>query len=195
MSHHIYHTRGIILSSSATGESNRFYKIFTEELGLIGAHAQSVRIEKSKLRFVLQDFSVVTLDLVRGKEMWRIVSAGASKPLDDIKKSPAQLTLLARYFTFLARLLQGEGRDQELFDEILRVVDFLEKSVVSNSLTPAFEGLTTLRVLVHLGYMDPFDYEIFLDSSDYKTATLTEFEKIRPRALLKIVSAMNASHL
>ena len=119
MSHHIYHTRGAILSSTFIGESNRFYKIFTEELGLVSASAQSVREGKSKLRYTLQDLSLVTVDLVRGKEVWRIVSAGAWHPLEEIKKDELRIKLLARFYTLLSRLLHGEGRDQDLFDESL----------------------------------------------------------------------------
>lgn len=195
MSHHIYHTRGIILSSAPVGESNRSYKIFTEELGLVSAIAQSVRDAKSKLRYVLQDLSFVTVDLVRGKEVWRIISAGAHRPLVTIKEDLARLELFARFCAFLSRLLQGEGRDQELFDEIIRVVDFLEKESVSKDLALSFETLIALRVLEHLGYVDREGYEKFLGPDAYSTDALLEFEKIRLVVLPKINEALNASHL
>lgn len=73
--YHIYHTRGVILGSVPIGESNRFYKIFTEEMGLVHATAQAVREAKSKLRYSLQDFSWASFDLVKGREVWRITSA------------------------------------------------------------------------------------------------------------------------
>lgn len=195
MSHHIYHTRGIILSSTCVGESNRFYKIFTEELGLVGAAAQSVREGKSKLRYVLQDFSIVTVDLVRGKEVWRIISAGALRPLDVIKENAEQIKLFASYCALLARLLQGEGREQELFEEIMRVVDFLEAHAVEKEFVLSFETLTALRVLAHLGYVDPKGFEKFLSANAYRADMLREFEKIRINTLRKINEALNASHL
>lgn len=195
MSHHIYHTRGIILESSPVGESNRFYKIFTEELGLVGASAQSVREGKSKLRYTLQDLSFVTVDLVRGKEVWRIVSAGSDRPLEAIKNDGALLKLFARFCAFLSRMLQGEGRDQELFDEILRVADFLEKEIVAQELALSFETLVALRILVHLGYIDPHGYEKYLGSDVYSVDILKEFEKIRTVVLPRINEALNASHL
>lgn len=195
MSHHIYHTRGIILSSQPAGESNRFFKIFTEELGLIGGSAQSVREGKSKLRYTLQDLSFVTVDLVRGKEVWRIVSAGTHHPLDNIKKDHARLKLFASYCALISRLLHGEGRDQELFDEIIRVIDFLEKETVPQELALSFETLATLRVLAHLGYIDPEGYKNFLGRDVYSLGVLENFEKIRPTVLHKINEALNASHL
>lgn len=195
MSHHIYHTRGIILSSSPVGESNRFYKIFTLELGLVGASAQSVREGKSKLRYTLQDLSFVTVDLVRGKEVWRIVSAGAWRPVEVIKTDEARLKLFARYSAFLSRLLQGEGRDQELFDEVERVADFLEENMVPANLILSFETLMALRVLVHLGYMDPAGNEQYLGNSKLSLELLREFEGTRAKVLPRINDALNASHL
>lgn len=195
MSHHIYHTRGVILASNAVGESNRFYKIFTEELGLVGGSAQSVREGKSKLRYTLQDFSIVNVDLVRGKEVWRIVSAGTHRPLDVIKNDHARLKLFASYCALLSRLLHGEGRDQELFDEIVMVIDFLEGETLPQELTLSFETLATLRVLEHLGYVDTEGYENFLNRDEYSIGILEDFEKIRPIVLHKINEALNASHL
>ena len=58
MSHYRYKTEAFILGSISTGEANRFIDIFTKELGRIRATARSVREERSKLRFSLQDFSI-----------------------------------------------------------------------------------------------------------------------------------------
>lgn len=195
MSHHIYHTRGIILASTETGESNRFYKIFTEELGLIGGTAQSVREGKSKLRYTLQDYSLVTVDLVRGKEVWRIVSAGAWRPLEAIKGDEIRMKLFGRFCALLSRLLQGEGQDQDLFDEIMRVADFLETNSIPEELMASFETLVALRVLVHLGYIDPVSYADFLGTDTYSRETLEQFEKSRREIIPKINDALSASHL
>ncbi|MEK7148312.1 MAG: DNA repair protein RecO [Patescibacteria group bacterium] len=195
MSHHIYHTRGVILSSRPAGESNRFYKIFTEELGLVGATAQSVREGKSKLRYTLQDFSIVTIDFVRGKEVWRIVSAGVWRPLETIKKDSIRIKLLAGFYSLLLRLLHGEGRDQELFAEIIAVVDFLEKQIIPQELTLSFETLTAFRVLVHLGYADAKGFDNFLSPAPYSLDLLLQFEKIRSKVLTQINDSLSASHL
>ncbi|MDO8604788.1 MAG: recombination protein O N-terminal domain-containing protein [bacterium] len=195
MTHHIYHTRGLILMSSLSGESNRFYKIFTEELGLVGAHAQAVREGKSKLRYILQDHSFVNVDLVRGKEMWRIVSAGADRTIESIKKDPTRTKLFAEFCALLARLLQGEGCDRELFEEAERVVTFLEKERIKPELILSFETLYTLRVLVHLGYLNSEGYDDFLVADPYKSEILQGFEKIRLTVLPQINEAFNASHL
>lgn len=195
MAHHIYHTHGIILGSVPTGESNRFYKIFTEELGLVGAVAQAVREGKSKLRYSLQDLSFVSVDLVRGKEVWRITSAGERRSLPGIKGDTARTKLFARICSLTARLLQGEGREQELFADIVGLAEFLETYAAGERLFDSLETLVALRVLVRLGYLDPSGYEHFLDSGAYSQDLLEKFEVVRAQSLLKINEALKVSHL
>lgn len=196
MAHHIYHTRGIILGSVPVGESNRFYKIFTEELGLVGATAQSVREGKSKLRYALQDLSFVSVDLVRGKEVWRITSAGEWRAFPEIKGDTARLKLFARACSLVSRLVHGEGREQELFADIAGAADFLE--LLGNEtpkLFSSFETLVTLRTLVRLGYLDPEGYEDFLEPGAYSRELLEKFEIFRIKSLPKINEALRESHL
>ncbi len=193
--YHIYHTRGLILDSSQIGESNRFYKIFTEDLGLVGASAQAVREEKSKLRYVLQDFSWVTLDLVRGKEVWRITSAGECTNLSIINGDHARFKLFARTCLLVLRLVHGEGRGDNLFHDLVLMTEFLEKDSVDVKLELAFEAIVALRILAHLGYLDPAKYEDFLYPAPLSTACLSEFEKIRIPALHSIDEALRESQL
>ena len=195
MTHHIHHTRGLILWSMPTGESNRFYKIFTEDLGLVGASAQSVREEKSKLRYVLQDFSWVTLDLVRGKEVWRVTSAGDDRTISAIKGDHARFKLFARICSLVLRLVHGEKREDNLFHDLVLMTEFLEKDSVDVKLELAFEAIVALRILAHLGYLDSGKYENFLYPAQLSTACLSEFEKIRIAALPSINEALRESQL
>ncbi len=195
MAHHIYHTRGIILGSVPIGESNRFYKIFTEELGLVGASAQSVRKEESKLRYVLQDFSLINVDLVRGKEVWRITSAGEEASFPVLRGDTARLKLFARTCALLSRLIHGEGREDELFHDLLGALNFLEQTVIPAELTLSFESLAALRSLVWLGYLDPEPYERFLVPGVWSLSLLEDFETIRTKAIPEINEALHSSQL
>lgn len=195
MSHHIYHTRGILLGSTQIGESNRFYRIFTEDLGLVGASAQSVREGKSKLRYVLQDFSFVTVDLVHGKDIWRIVSAGEWRDVSLIKGDLVRIKFLARLCAIVSRLLQGEGPEIELFNDLVGFETFLEGETIPVELYQSLEALSVLRVLSRLGYIDGTDHEMFLGTSVWTVGILEEFEKVRINSIPKINEALHASHL
>ena len=194
MSHHIYHTRGIILESQNRGESNRFYKIFTEELGLVWASAQSVREGKSKLRYVLQDNAIIFADLVRGKEVWRITSASEEQPLTIIG-GPEQRRLYIQACSFTSRLLQGEGREEDLFIDLLNFALFLMKEVVPNTLYSAVEALTTFRALFMLGYINGLGYEPFLVPGEYSLDLISKFNSVQASVVPLIHGAVTSSHL
>ncbi len=191
--HQIHHTRGIILSSTPFGESNRFYKIFTEEFGLVFAAAQSVREQKSKLRYTLQDFGFIFVDLVRGKEIWCIVGAEEGYV---IKKSRNQeIKIIAQACILITRLVHGERKEDKLFSDILGVINFLGRYELPPSLFRALETLISFRTLVYLGYMDMNGYEKFLTPADYSLEIIQEFNLLCSGIIPKINSALRGSHL
>lgn len=211
--HHIYHTRGLILGSVPTGEANRFYLIFTEDLGLVGATAQAVRETKSKLRYSLQDFSWANLDFVRGKEVWRIASAQGiwngkfevwdgeldmGHPLSassfNFQFPIPNSILFARVCALVSRLVHGEGRHDGLFGEILAINEFLQREKLTTAQKTSFETLTALRILAHLGYFDPNGYRAFI-AGDISRELLDRFENVRADAVSRINEALRASHL
>ena len=55
---------------------------------MIYASASGVRKMSSKLRFVLQDFAYIKVDLVRGKDFWRLTSATKGNKLEGDNKKP-----------------------------------------------------------------------------------------------------------
>lgn len=189
--HHIHHTRGVILGSVPIGESNRFYKIFTEELGLVHATAQAVREAKSKLRYSLQDFSWASLDLVRGREVWRITSAQGT---EHSIQSTEHRILFARVCALVSRLMHGEGRHGDLFDEIVAISEFLQREKLSHTQEASFEALTTLRILTHLGYFDPKGYEDFVTGA-FSHKLLDTFEDVRAEVIPLINESLKVSHL
>lgn len=156
MSHHIYHTDSFILGSRDSGEANRVFSFYTKELGLVYAHAQGVRLGKSKLRFVLQDFGMATVDLVKGKEIWRVTSArpiifelaykNTDKNLNaDIYK------MLGRVFNLLERLAPEAEANEEVYEHILNMYEYLGQSDVTD--LALIEVLFALKILASLGYI------------------------------------------
>mgnify|MGYP000310999175 CR=1 FL=1 len=150
--HHIYHTEGIILGSSDRGESGRYYHIFTRELGMVRATASGVRKMSSKLRFILQDFSYVKIDLVKGRDIWRVTSASKTNTLEQVSKRLETLRVLANISKLLKRLLPGEEHNESLFVELIGGLSVLEKSYTKEDLQNV-EAIIVLRILNNLGYI------------------------------------------
>lgn len=188
--------RGVILESFPQGESNRFYKIFTDELGLVGATAQSVREGRSKLRYVLQDYSWVRLDLVRGKELWRIVSALTDEERSQAYANPEAFRVFARITSVVARFVQGELPEDGILTDLCGAHSLLCTGALSRESFAIIEALAVLRVLSRLGYCnEPMLNNFLKDDLAWSQKTLEEFDPFQKHAILSINKAFRESHL
>ena len=152
MPYRIYETQAFILSSRTQGEADRVFTLYTREFGLVRATAQGIRELKSKLRYSLQPYAQVVVNMVRGRGGWRITNARlAEDTVAPILKTPGHRLILVRVLSLVRRMLAGEERNTELFDSLSNGSAFL--SGVPNASLPEAEILLVLRVLYHLGYV------------------------------------------
>jgi DNA repair protein RecO (recombination protein O) len=191
--YHIYHTEGLILGSRNYGEAGKCYYIFTRDLGMIYASASGVRKMSSKLRFVLQDFSYIKVDLVRGKDFWRVTSASKTNLLEDISKRPETLQVVHNLARLLRRLLQGEDANPELFADLIKGLAILEKTKEKSEIAN-IEVVLVLRSLSHLGYIGGEDLEELI-KSPFEEEMVFQAVKKRPEILKQINQALKETHL
>ncbi|MEK7143470.1 MAG: DNA repair protein RecO [Patescibacteria group bacterium] len=195
MSHHLYQTEGIVLGSANIGESNRYYHIFTKDLGLVMAFAQGVRELKSKLRYHLQDFSYLSIDLIRGKDTWRVTSADTGASFENIFRDKEKLALFAAVAQFLKRLLHGEERNEPLFDALTLGLHFLEKETFSKDELKNFELLIVAKILHILGYWGGNGETKALLESKLDKDVLEKVTALRPTILGEVNRALTESQL
>jgi len=194
MMHHIYHTEGIILGSRNFGESGKYYFIFTRHLGMIMASASGVRKMASKLRFILQDFSHLKIDLVLGKDFWRVTSASKTDFLEDIKKNTPALEVFYNLSRLLRRLLTGVEPNEELFNDFLSGLTVLEKYEAKEDLRN-IEAIMVLRILNNLGYIGRIDDWDRLIKSPFEDGMLYEVSQNRTKILDQINKALRETQL
>ncbi|MFZ2072405.1 MAG: DNA repair protein RecO [Minisyncoccia bacterium] len=192
--HHIFHTEGLILGGRNFGEAGKYYSIFTRDLGMIYASAQGVRKISSKLRFVLQDFSYVKIDLVRGKDFWRLTNASKTNMLESVSKKPETLFVFANVSRLLKRLLVGEETNKELFADLLNGLSILEKAETQEDLRNV-EAIIVLRILNNLGYIGGNDILKNLIKSPFGDELIFEVGKSRAKILSEINKALKETHL
>lgn len=191
--HHIYHTEGIILGSKDSGEAGKQYYIFTRDLGLIYATAQGVRKMSSKLRYVLQDFAYVKVDLVAGKNIFRVTTASKTNDLEHITKRPETLKVFANVARLLKRLLAGVEPNQALFEDVLLGLQILEKAEVKD--LENIEAIMVLRILNNLGYIGENDAVLGIIKSPLQEELLLEALKNRKTIVQEINKALKETHL
>jgi len=192
--HHIYHTEGIILGSANRGEAGKLFSIFTRDLGMIYATAQGIRKMSSKLRFVLQDFAYVKIDLVQGQNMFRVTSASKTNELEQITKMPENFAVFANIARLLKRLLAGVEPNEDLFTDLLHGLFILEKTKATDDLRN-LEAIIVLRILNNLGYIGENEILQNLVKSPFEEGIVFEVSKSRAKVLHQINKALKETHL
>ncbi len=195
MSYRLYTTKALVLGVETSVEASRSLRLFTRELGFIRAHARGVREGKSKLRYGLQPLSLSEVSLVRGREMWRVAGAMPLHSLHaSFRESPETFLLLVRIVRLLRRLLQGEEKNEELFDVVESGIEFLLETSLTKSELGNFECVFVLRILHRLGYIGNPEFEPFLGLSLSKDL-MVELAPLRSSAILAINKSLRETHL
>jgi DNA repair protein RecO (recombination protein O) len=188
MSHHKHHTEGFILESRNFGEANRYFTIFTRELGVVRAAAQGVRLLKSKLRYGLQDYAYAKVDLVRGREIWRVTSSAPLFHFPKIKEDKYLFLIYIRMLRLIERLSPGEEPNEKLFEDLLVALAFLEGAELAKENIADAEAVIVLKILSRLGYVgesevntsiieSPISLELLLKVSPQRTAIISQINQ------------------
>jgi DNA repair protein RecO len=150
MSYKTYITDALVCGSRASRTADRSFLLFTREAGMLYATAKSVREERSKQRFALQEFSYVRVTLVHGKTGWRITGTEPHMNAYSIQTTRDARALVRNVIRVLRRLVQGEVPHEALFDEVHTVLTRAHEGQEG-----VFEEVLTLRMLHALGYISP----------------------------------------
>lgn len=189
----IHQTKVLIVDSVDVGESNRLFWLLSSELGLIVATASGVRSIKSKLNPRLQNHNLVTVELVRGKEMWRITNV-LSDELSFFSFSKNAQMVVARVSALLKRLYVGEEGNQTLFRDIEEGFQKLQR-VFDKPSIDAIETLLVLKILYHLGYWEEHQKHYPLHFSPFSSDVLDKTYQKKHDLQERIKQSLSESHL
>ena len=182
------------MGSRNFGEAGKYYYIFTRDLGLVTASAQGIRKMSSKLRFTLQDFTYLKVDLVAGRNIFRITNASKTNGLEQITKKPETLGIFANIARLLKRLLAGVEPNEALFSDLLRSLSVLENCRTQEDLRN-LETIIVLRILNNLGYIGGNEILKNFIKSPFEEEIIFEASKNRREILYQINKALKETHL
>jgi recombinational DNA repair protein (RecF pathway) len=189
--HTIYHTKAVIIKSLPSGESNKLFWLFTQELGLIVAVATGVRKGTAKLKGQLVDYAFIDVDLVKGKDVWRLVSATLQfNPLADDPAQPLARPYV-RTLATLERFLVDEGVHAELYAHIEECARIL----TTDAGAKVFDTLAIWRTLVHLGYVAIEEHELPLFTLSFEQALATIDEPTIKKFIILVNETIKQTHL
>lgn len=183
MAYRHYHVVGLVLGHLAHGESNRLYQVLTPDFGLIRVLAQGVRLEKSKLRYNLQTYHFVELDLVRGREYWRLTGA-----LKIGSANSSQIAFFRKLGLVLLRLIHGEEANMLIFNDLKRAWDLLLEKPAGNE-SEDLEIFILVRLLANLGYLASSEDSVsILANQDFTWADVSAISQKR-EVLIRVINA------
>ena len=138
-----------MINSYQRGESDRVFRMFTRDLGLVYAHARGVRELRNRNRYALAIGTCAMVTLVRGKEAWRITSvrSGGTVPTSSREVRARVRKLLS----LVTKLTARDDPDHALFT----ILEKAERALTERpSDHDTIEVLTALRLLHLMGYID-----------------------------------------
>ncbi len=195
MAHHIYHTEAIILGTLPSGEGDRLLYCYTRDLGLVVAHARSIRESRSRLRYALQLFSHARVDLIQGKYGWKLISATPISSFRDLWAHEGRRRMALQHMHLARRLIQGEERHETLFDDLLQGLIFVSTLTDYESLKDA-ELLLVVRLLDALGYWGEQGALIpALADNTYSQENLLQIRPMRSAIVAGVNQALRSSQL
>ena len=131
--------------------ADRTYLLFTREAGMLFAEARSVREERSRQRYALQDFSRIRVSLVKGKQSWKIGSVQAISNDFTAAHSREARGSVVSFYRLLRRFIRGEEASPALFDFCSQALNIL---VLPSTDRAFLESCIQVRLLSALGYVD-----------------------------------------
>lgn len=189
--HPIIHTEAFVLKSIESGEANKRVWLFTREFGVVVATVQGVRKSGAKLRSHITDYTYIHVDLVKGREVWRLISA-------EVIENPfvgGYDKLRARSFIRALGLVQRfcveEGPEIELFEHLKTVMESLG---TRSDNPPFFDTIVLWKILIILGYLEMTkDLEELFSKPILEIADLPE--SVVKRLIKDVTDAINRTHL
>jgi len=149
MSRQIIKTQAWVLSSRPYKEADLMLKVFTRSFGVLWAKASGVRYLKSKLRYVTQPFSLLNIELVQIADGWRLTNANTSQNFYlDVSKDVQNKVV--KIFSMVEDVFIGETNHPEIFDDFTSGIKSLATGL-------GVEPLIAMKILNHLGYVEPKD--------------------------------------
>jgi recombinational DNA repair protein (RecF pathway) len=155
MSYQTYITDAIVVGSFANNTADKSFLLFTKRAGMLYASARSVREERSKQRYALQDFSLITVTLIKGKTGWRVGSVETEGNIFGSALSRQARGSVVRVLKLLRRFVAGEEPHPELYDELVYGLRYVASDIASHRALA--EEIIEARILSILGYISQTD--------------------------------------
>jgi len=151
MSYATYTTDALVCGAFDRNTADRSYLLFTREAGMLYAEGKSVREERSKQRYALQELSQIRISLIKGKHTWKVGSVEAT--VNDYARAVSREARgsVSSIYKLLRRYIHGEEASPALYDYCVEALSLLTGEVSERAL---LDLVVQVNILRRLGYVD-----------------------------------------
>lgn len=193
MAYRTYSTTAFVCGSFVRNTSDMQYRLFTKEFGMLYASARSAREEKSKQRYALQDFSFVTISLIKGKYGWRIGSVIPEKNVFYASYTREGRQSVYGLVKLLIRFVHGEEPIPEIYDLLVESFSLLVENKVRHP--EHFITAIKFKLLYILGYIAVDEETKVLATASNNELDMIWSDKLLSKLKKSIDNAESVSHL
>ncbi len=182
MAYQTYITEALVCGGWHSNTADRSILLFAREAGMVYVQAKSIREERSKQRYALQDASHVRATLIRGKTGWKVAGAESIQSFYASCDTRESRACLRNVILLLRRVVQGEGSHQHLFDDViagLKQSHFLP--------IKSLETVLSLRILNALGYVASLEEYEHLLGEAFPSAEVEKLSDILIQKCAKVI--------
>ena len=192
MSYQTYTTEALVCGSFLHNTADKVFLLFTREAGMLYATAKSVREERSKQRFALQDFSLINVSLIKGKQGWRVGSVEVEMNYFAKAEGRSARGSVVLLFKTLRRFIHGEEPLQKLFDFCLEALKVISQE---NQQRSFLDAVIQLKILNELGYVDKNNLPEGIEKANFSDLVNYQNDLSVPKLEKLIEKAIANSHL
>lgn len=192
MSYQTYITEALVCGTFNRNTADRSYLLFTKEAGMLFAEARSVREERSRQRFALQDFSLVRVSLIKGKATWKVGSIESKTNYFATASSKEARGSVVNTLKFLRRFFSGQEAAPVLFEKVIAALTLLSGEVQNRDF---LEKVLHIQILLELGYVDRGVVPASITDADLQSITQHYTADIHQQLQPILEKAIATSHL
>jgi DNA repair protein RecO len=192
MSYETYTTEALVCGTFNRNTADRSFLLFTREAGMLYADAKSIREERSRQRYALQDLSLLRVSLVKGKRGWKVGSIEPIKNYYHESVDKAARGSVVNVCRLLRRFVKGEEANTTLFDYVIAVLEELRKDHVNRAFV---EVVSAVHILGHLGYVNTLQLPATLYELSPADIAKHHSESAHKQAEKLYTQAISVSHL
>lgn len=148
----MYHTEGIILKRTDTGEADALFTIYTKDFGKIKALARGVKKENAKLKGHLEPFSLSSLSVVAGKNGLRLTGASLLNFFSAIRGDLNKLRAASYIAAAVDKHCFDGEKDENLWGLVLGAFSLLEKEMFDEKEVKDFLRVFDEKLMCVMGY-------------------------------------------